>query len=191
VNDIARALEPVARVCERLRIRMQVGGSVATSTFGVARTTLDVDIVIDLKPGQVSRFVRSLEDDYMIEVGAVRGAVQRKASFNLIHQETVIKVDVFVPQEEGFVRESFERGVRDTLETDPDAREFVFATPEDMILHKLVWFELGGRVASRQLDDVRGVVEVLGKRLDWDYIDKWADELGVESLVYLVRSREP
>lgn len=183
MSDITDALEPLASVCDRLGLRLQVGGSVATSAYGVARTTLDVDVVIDLPAALVTPFVEALEAQYLVERGAVADAVNRRGSFNLIHQGTVIKIDVFVPTLEGFGRESFRRERRDTLEASGNARTFALATPEDMILHKLVWYELGHRIATRQWDDVVGVVAVNGASLDWEYISRWAALLGVDELV--------
>lgn len=189
MTDVVRALEPLVDLCEKLGLRVQIGGSVATSAYGVARTTLHVDVVLDLPAGLVDRFVDALEADYMIEREAVMEAVRQRATFNLIHQATVIKIDVFVPAAEGFSRESFLREVRDTLEVAPGAREFSLATPEDMILHKLVWFELGNRVSERLWSDVAGVVSVLGASLDWDYVERWAASLGVEDLARQLRSQ--
>ena len=183
MSDIPDALEPLAELCDRLNLRLQVGGSVATSAYGVARTTLDVDVVIDLPAGLVARFVAELEEEYLAEIGAVTDAVRRRSSFNLIHQATIIKIDVFVPATDGFGRESFRRERRDTLESVDGAREFVLATPEDMILHKLVWYELGHRIAVRQWDDVVGVVAVNHASLDWDYVTRWAAILDVGEFV--------
>jgi hypothetical protein len=55
------------------------------------------------------------------------------------------------------------------------------ATAEDTILSKLEWAKKGGG-SERQLDDVRGVVEVRGADLDRAYIERWAAELDVLDL---------
>ena len=183
MGELTDALAPLADVCEQLGLRLQVGGSVATSAYGVARTTLDVDVVIDLPLALAARFVRALEDEYLVELEAVKDAVRRRASFNVIHERTVIKIDVFIPAAEGFGRESFRRGIRDSLDPSDQARTFVLATPEDMILHKLLWYELGHRIATRQWDDVVGVVAVNRASLDWGHIERWARVLAVDDLV--------
>lgn len=188
---MVRALVPLADLCAALGLRLQIGGSVATSVYGVARTTLDVDVVLDLPLALVPQFVAGLEDEYMVEFGAVAEAVTSRSSFNIIHQPTVVKIDVFVPAVDGFARHSFERGISDSLEDSATAREFVFATPEDMILHKLIGFELGERVARRQWDDVVGVVAVMHANLDWSYIDRWGASLGLTELVDLLREAVP
>jgi hypothetical protein len=47
--DILGALSPVVQAFEKLGVRYHIGGSVASSTHGIARATLDVDLVADLK----------------------------------------------------------------------------------------------------------------------------------------------
>lgn len=187
-DDLHRALAGLHGVCQQLGLRMQIGGSVATSVYGVARSTLDIDVVIDLPVSAVPRFVDALEQHYYVDLDAVRVAASSRASFNLIHEETVIKIDVFVPPVAGFGRASFEREVRDTLTEESNATVFSFATPEDMILHKLTWFELGERVSERQWNDVVGVIRVNRSGLDWSYIERWAEQLGVSELLKEARS---
>ena len=62
-----------------------------------------------------------------------------------------------------------------------------FATPEDTLLHKLVWYRLGGETSERQWGDIRGILEVQADGLDVDHLDRWATELGVEELLARLR----
>ncbi|QTA81868.1 Uncharacterized protein dnl_42220 [Desulfonema limicola] len=54
--DILAATEPVAKAFEKLDILYYIGGSAASSAYGIPRSTMDVDMVSDLKPA----YVRSL-----------------------------------------------------------------------------------------------------------------------------------
>ena len=47
--DAVTAMMPVVAEFERLGVRYYVGGSLAASVYGLSRTTLDVDLVADLK----------------------------------------------------------------------------------------------------------------------------------------------
>jgi hypothetical protein len=49
----SEALARLLEVLDRLEIRYAIGGSVASSAHGVPRTTLDVDLVVDLKADQI------------------------------------------------------------------------------------------------------------------------------------------
>ncbi len=93
---ILQALEPVVQAFEELGIRYQIGGSVASSAYGIARATLDVDLLADLNELHIHSLVHALHNAYYIDEDRVRDAVLRRASFNVIHLETMIKVDVFV-----------------------------------------------------------------------------------------------
>ena len=46
---LVEALEPVAKIFEAMKINFYVGGSVASSFHGASRSTLDIDLVADLK----------------------------------------------------------------------------------------------------------------------------------------------
>ena len=181
--DILIALVPVAETFERLGVRYHVGGSVASSAQGVARATLDIDLVADIGDSDISGFVRDLEKEYYLDEQAIRDAVRRRSGFNLIHLETMMKIDVFVLKTRPYDREAFGRMIADTLQEGDDARKFYLATPEDIILNKLEWFEMGNRVSQRQLHDVIGVMKVQGDTLDRAYMERWALEIGVLDLL--------
>jgi len=57
------------------------------------------------------------------------------------------------------------------------------SAPEDVILHKLRWFQSGGGVSDRQWHDVIGVLRVQGPALDHAYLRRWAADLGLAELL--------
>src|SRR5262245_55608723 len=107
--DLDAALGPVVDALQREGAQYRIGGSVASSVLGVPRSTLDVDLVTDLSAPSVGRFVAALEHDYYVDGDAVRDAVRRRASFNMIHLATMLKVDVFLAKAAPFDRISFAR----------------------------------------------------------------------------------
>lgn len=181
-DEIRRALTPVAEAFEALGVRYQVGGSVASSVRGVARSTLDVDVVADLPASQVDAFVRALERDYYVDAEMIRDAIRTREPFNVIHLETMMKIDIFLAKGRAFDREAFGRASLETF-GDADARAFPFTSAEDIVLHKLEWFRLGGGVSQRQWDDVLGVLKLQGASLDAPYLRRWAADIGVSELL--------
>lgn len=182
MSDILKALIPVVEALEGLGVAYQIGGSVASSVYGVPRTTMDIDLVADLRPEHVPPLVAHLQDQYYISPEAIYEALRRRSSFNLIHLETMVKVDVFVLRPEPYEREAFRRSRRDML-TEESGREFYLSSPEDIILHKLAWFRMGGEVSERQWSDVVGVIRVQANGLDSAYLKHWATVLGLADLL--------
>jgi hypothetical protein len=182
VPGILQALEPVVEAFEELGVRYQIGGSVASSAYGIARSTLDVDLVADLKEIHVHPLVITLHAAYYIDEERVRDAVRRRSSFNAIHLETMIKVDVFALKFRPYDEAAFARGRLECLGEDPATRPHCLFTPEDVILNKLDWYRQGGGVSDRQWNDALGVLKVQQSSLDWEYLRRWAEALGLSDL---------
>jgi len=172
----------VVRVFEALRIRYFLGGSMASSVHGIYRATADADFVAAIQLEHAQPLVDLLHPAFYAEVEAIRSAIASYRSFNIIHLETMLKVDVFVARPDPFHQMQMRRRV--ILPVAPDGRTcFYVASPEDTILAKLQWYRDGGGVSDRQWSDVLGVLKVQGPALDRDYLDKWARELGLAELL--------
>ncbi len=182
MSDLLSALIPVVDALERLGVAYQIGGSVASSVYGVPRATMDIDLVADLRPEHVQPLAALLQEQYYINPEAIHEALHRRSSFNRIHLETMVKVDVFVLRERPYDQEAFRRTRRDTLEEE-SGREFSLSAPEDVILNKLAWFRMGGEVSERQWNDVIGVLRVQANALDVPYLTHWAAVLGLADLL--------
>ena len=181
--DILAATEPVVEAFEKLGILYCIGGSVASSAYGIPRSTMDVDMVSDLKPTSVRPLVRILEQYYYIDENMILDAIERRSSFNIIHLETMLKIDIFVAKNTPYHIETFKRRRKDTLDEEQKTAEFYLVSPEDIILNKLAWFRLGGGVSDRQWNDVLGVLKVQKDSLDYNYLKYWASELKIEDLL--------
>lgn len=94
--EISQAVTPVMRAFEELGVEYYFGGSVASSTLGIARATNDADLVADFRMNHVAPFVRRLGPDFYVSEPAIRSAIERRSCFYVIHNPTVFKVDVFV-----------------------------------------------------------------------------------------------
>lgn len=180
-SDVVRATALVVDALESVGAAYRIGGSVASSALGVPRSTLDVDLVCELEPAQVDAFVARLAPHYYVDADMIRDAIRRRASFNVVHLETMTKVDIFIRKEGAYDREVFRRGTSKRLEE--GAREFMLATPEDVVLRKLEWYRLGNEISERQWLDVLGVLRVQGETMDLAYMRKWAPFLGVDALL--------
>jgi hypothetical protein len=181
--------EIVARVTEALDalgVRYYIGGSLASSTHGLARSTVDVDLVAELRTEHAERLAGMLSEDFYVDAGMIRDAVRERGSFNVIHFATTIKIDVFIPKARGLDRAALQRTVQRCPYEDDD-REFPLASAEDIILSKLEWYCAGGETSERQWTDVIGVMKIQANHLDWDYLQRWAPELGITDLLNRAR----
>jgi hypothetical protein len=180
--DLVTATLAVVRVLDDLGIPYLVGGALASSAYGEARTTQDVDLVVDLVEAQVAPLVERLRPDFYADDERARQAVERRGSFNVIHLPTMSKIDLFVAGDEPPARRQLERRRTLPMPGLPDV-ELSVASPEDVIVQKLRWYRLGNEVSERQWRDAEGVARVQGAALDRTYLRKAARELEVEDLL--------
>lgn len=173
----------VVRAFEALRVPYFLGGSMASSVHGIYRATADADFVAALGPHHAEPLVRLLQPAFYADLEAIRTATVSHRSFNVIHLDTMLKVDVFVASSAPFHLMQMRRRVLQA--TTPDGKTtFYVASPEDTVLAKLRWYRDGGGVSDRQWNDVLGVLKVQGPALDRAYLEEWARELGVTELLH-------
>ncbi len=178
--DLFAALGPVLEVLHRLGVRHYVGGLIASSAHGLPRASIDADVVAELLPGPCGalcggacgHLLRARGDD-------ARGDCSNHRSFNVIHLDRMIKVDVFVARDRPFDQRALERVRAATLE---GGHVIPVSSPEDTLLAKLEWYRRGGEVSQRQWADVVGLLRV-GRDLDERYLREEARELDVADLL--------
>lgn len=186
-TELLAAIVRVVRAFDALGVDYLVGGSVASSLFGEPRLTVDADLVARLLGRHAEPLVQKLAGEFYADVPAIRSAIENQSSFNLIHLETMSKVDVFVNWRSPFGEAQFSRRQKKSVGQGAPI-ELYFASAEDTVLAKLQWYRKGGEVSDRQWRDLLGVLKVQGKALDGDYLEQWADKLGVKDLLHRAQS---
>ena len=181
-SDLVAALRPVADAFDTLGVRYYLGGSVASSAHGIARASLDADIVAALTPEHIDSLVNLLAAAYYIPVDRLRSAVAARSSCNFIHLATMFKIDVFVSKDRPFDREAAARARPQAIDETTTAPRFMVASPEDTVLAKLERFRLGGEISERQWWDVVGILKVT-QGADRIYLRRWAASLEVSDLL--------
>lgn len=181
-SDWVEVTLKVIDVLEALDVPYVIGGSAASIVHGIVRTTVDSDLLADLKAGHVEPFVAALEDEFYVERQSIHNAIAFRKSFNLIHQATMFKVDVFIPKTRSFDQAQLARRVEKVIARDPQRTAWI-ASAEDIVLAKLDWFRMGGEVSEQQWRDVLGVLKTQTGRLEIGYMRETASELGVDNLL--------
>ena len=160
-----------------------LAGSVASGFYSTPRTTNDVDVVIDPSVEQFDRFLGLMaHQDWYLDPVAARRALAARDMFAAIDTSTGWKIDLIIRKDRPFSKMEFSRRIPVSFLGVPA----YIASREDMILSKLEWALIGG--SERQLLDVSAIIEVAAE-LDDDYLDEWADRLGVSELLAKLRSR--
>jgi len=77
-------------------IPFMVTGSVAMNYYAQPRMTRDIDLVVALNESHAETIMRLFAEDYYLDRQAIARAISQHSVFNLIHYETVIKVDFIV-----------------------------------------------------------------------------------------------
>ena len=172
----------VGAALDKLDIPWIVGGCVASSIHAVPRATQDIDRVAELRRVHTKALVIALEADFYIDEDAIRDAVLHRASFNLVHLDTMTKVDIFVPKGDPLSAAQIRRRQFVQVGATPEEALPVLS-PEDVVLQKLRWYEAGQRISERQWRDVLGVLKVRADALDEGYLRQQATDADLGDLL--------
>ena len=161
---------------ERAAIPYMVTGSIASTYYGEARATRDLDIVIDPSPAALDRLVADLVTaGFYVDPEAARSALQARTQFNAIGADAS-KIDFIIRRNRPFSIEEFGRRQPADLLGTPG----YIATVEDMVVAKLEW--AAATDSDRQLRDVAGMLAVGGDEVDREYVVRWVELLGLREV---------
>ncbi len=151
-------------------IAFMLTGSVAMNYYAQPRMTRDIDLVVALTGADAEGVVRLFEADFYIDPETVALAIARRTMFNLIHLDSVIKVDFIVRKDDPYRLEEFARRQEILIK---DFHTWIVSR-EDLILSKLVWAKDSG--SEIQLKDARNL---LVRECDTGYLRSRAGLLSV------------
>jgi len=179
----------ILRTLEELSIPYVVIGAFAGSTYGVTRTTGDVDIVVDLNSEQIEALAAAYPSPrYYADPYQMRDSIRMGILFNIIDSSIGRKVDLIpltMAPGYGF---AMRRRIRRTVPLErPEPVPIWVARPEDVIVGKLMaWQE--GRSIRHEMDirDMLIGVELdedpeITEMFDYTYIDRWVERIGEDA----------
>jgi hypothetical protein len=180
-HEVIEALSLLVQTLDKLGIVYYIGGSVSSAIHGTPRRTQDVDIIVAMQLNQVHPFVQALQSDYYLDEQALKDAIRHDLPYNVIHLDTMMKVDLIPLKKRAFTQEEARRAQPQVLEA--GTQPLRVASAEDAVLTKLEWFDMGGRSSGRQWNDILGILRRQGAAIDLPYLRRWADVLGVRDLL--------
>jgi len=108
-NEPIEVTIKVTSIFEQLGVTYLIGGSLASTLYGMVRTTQDSDVIAEIRSEQIQPFIAALQNEFFIDEEMITDAVQHNSSFNIIHRDTMFKVDVFIPRPRPFQKSQFAR----------------------------------------------------------------------------------
>jgi hypothetical protein len=173
VNEID-IVRDVSRKFEEAGIGYMLTGSMAMNYYALPRMTRDIDFVVEITAQDIERVMALFRLAYYVSEQNIRESVTRESVFNVIHHESVIKVDCFVRKNDRYRRLEFERRRKISV---LDFTTYI-VSKEDLIISKL-WWAKDSR-SDIQLGDAKNLVAT---GFDAGYLEYWTRELGVNSLL--------
>jgi len=166
--EIEDLLTQIAKIFDKLDIPYAVTGGMAVSVWGRPRFTADIDIVVELLEKNIdllSKELLKVDKDVYVSEDAMREALETKGEFNFIHPQSQLKVDFWVVKDD-FNKREIVRAITKEI----DGKKVNFVTPEDLVLSKLLWYQLSE--STRQLEDIESVLRI--SKVDIKYIKNMA-----------------
>ncbi len=144
-------------------------GGLAVAGWGNVRTTRDIDVIIDLREDDMERLAKTLIDEgFEVTIEDIQDALREKTHFTVFDSRSDFHLDV---------KGAYSERERRTLQTRKAVRlwEGIFiSNPEDTIAHKLLFG------SEQDIKDADGIYARQLERLDLNYLDEIAAEMGVK-----------
>ena len=166
VRDVSKRLDAAG-------IGYMLTGSMAMNYYAQPRMTRDIDVIVALRREDAERVVKLFSPDYYVSREAVDSSIAHQSLFNLIHNESVIKVDCIIRKQTEYRLNEFNRRQRIKIQ---DFDTWIVGK-EDLILSKLFWAK--DSHSELQLRDVKNLVSTGCDRV---HIERWTAELGLANL---------
>lgn len=174
IDTELEVLKDVSSRLESAGIAFMLTGSTAMNYYAQPRMTRDIDLVVKLAAEQIDVVVDIFKEDYYVDRLAIRKAIAQRSLFNLIHNETIIKLDCIMLKDNPYRQEEFSRRRKVTLGN----FQTWIVSREDLILSKLYWAR-----DSRSELQFRDIKNLLTSDCDMSYLQTRAETLGVKLLL--------
>lgn len=163
---------------EEAGIPYMATGSIACMMYGVPRFTHDLDLVLELLPGDASKLQALFPSTEFYcppeEVIRIECYRDQNGHFNLIHHDSGFKADVYLHGSDEFHAWAIANKRRMVLD---EPSGLWVAPPEYVIIRKLEYFKQGQ--SPKHLEDIRGIIAVSPEIIDRSSLTNWAKKRGV------------
>lgn len=170
----------VIAALEAAGIEYMIGGAVASWAWGEPRSTLDLDLVVDIPLESIQHLANELKKRDMLVPGEIILDIiledRSDLPINAVHMHSGYKADLYPVREGDELRASaFSR--RQKVDLGEPLGKVYLHSPEDLIIYKLWYYSISQQ--TKHLRDITSIVMTLEDELDHSYIEKWAMDKGV------------
>ncbi|MBI5033670.1 MAG: hypothetical protein HZB51_24390 [Chloroflexi bacterium] len=169
----------VVRALDEIKAPYMIVGGFAATAYGSTRVTMDVDMIVDLRPAHILALAQRFPlPRYYADPHQMRNAIAQGTMFNLIDTERGQKVDLVPLSLDPAYREAFARRVRFNFkDLSGELVPAYFARPQDVMIGKLrAWDE--GRSRRHEMD-IEAMLIFLYAHAD-PQVNRWYDESQVD-----------
>lgn len=152
-----------------------VTGGVAAVAYGESRTTQDLDLVLAVDIAELPALATIFETAGFYVSGLDDVLQRRMFSFQITQIETISRADLMLSLDTEFSRSQFTRRQLIPISTGNDV---YFASPEDLILNKLLWGKQSQ--SEKQWRDVLSIMKTQQDNLDYIYLGKWSERINID-----------
>lgn len=170
MSEEINILKLVCQKLDQVSLPYMVTGSFAANFYAIPRMTRDLDIVIEVNQADAQRLFQIFQNEFYIDQNSILDAIEHQGMFNIIHNDSVFKIDFIIRKESNYREIEFMRKQKIEL----DGASIWVVAPEDLIISKLAWAKES--FSEMQLGDIRNLFRSI-KTLDRIYIDKWVQKL--------------
>ncbi|NJR32006.1 MAG: hypothetical protein HC778_02950 [Chamaesiphon sp. CSU_1_12] len=165
----------LAQILNTANIPYYITGGVAAIAHGEPRATIDLDVVISIDLANLPTLAANFEAQGFYVAGLVDVMTGSLRCLNITHLETIENVDLMISGREEYDLIKFDRSRSYTL---PGSGEVSIASPEDVIISKLVWRRTSQ--SDKQWRDILGILKVQQEKLDFGYLQSWVERFGLD-----------
>jgi hypothetical protein len=170
----------VIAALEAAGIEYMIGGAVASWAWGEPRSTLDLDLVVNIPLESIQHLANELKKRDMLVPGEIILDIvledRSDLPINAVHMHSGYKANLYPVREGDELRASaFSR--RQKVDLGEPLGEVYLHSPEDLIIYKLWYYSISQQ--TKHLRDITSIVMTLEDELDHSYIEKWAMDKGV------------
>jgi hypothetical protein len=181
--DLMTTMLPLMHLFEELNIPCYLGGSIASSLYGMQQLANDIDLIVDLDKHMLPLLSALPRLGYVFDENDIQRAFYEQTSFSILHLNSLLKIDVIIPKQSTFDIAMLPLVIPQVLDRRyPPVR---IASVAEMLLFKLHRYHQRHKVRKdgmnddAEWNDVLGMLKVQGLDLNFVYLESLARTFGM------------